>query len=212
MDRMMHGLLPVARAAMSAGSHLEVSELIRTGAGHHYYFRATGRLRLILNEPFVELLSEGRFAVAPPSLHASGNRYRTHRLSRTQLPQSISEPPDWLAALLTRVGSPEAPDWTDYAEDAPRLGQSARDRRYAERAFESGCARVATTPEGARNNTLNDEAYSLARFVWSDDIPVERYSAGLTEAGLACGLKQSAVERTIRSAFSGWLRNNGHSR
>jgi putative DNA primase/helicase len=48
-----------------------------SGDGTHFYFRApTGQVKKRVLASGVDLLAEGCYAVAPPSLHASGKRYR----------------------------------------------------------------------------------------------------------------------------------------
>ena len=76
------------------------------GGGWHYYFRlppGVGMKKKVLT-PGVELLAEGCYAVAPPSLHSSGRRYRwaEHRGPREQ---AIASLPEFLAAVHLRQQS-----------------------------------------------------------------------------------------------------------
>ena len=68
------------------------------GGGWHYYFRLPPgvEMKKKVLAPGVELLAEGSYAVAPPSLHSSGRRYRwaEHRGPRDQAIASL--PNSWL--------------------------------------------------------------------------------------------------------------------
>jgi putative DNA primase/helicase len=70
------------------------------GGGLHLYFRLPpgGEMKKKL-APGVDLLAEGRYAVAPPSLHSSGRRYRwaEHRGPRDLAIASL--PDSWLAFI-----------------------------------------------------------------------------------------------------------------
>jgi len=70
------------------------------GGGRHYYFAwpkgvKMAKAKLVLG-PGLDLLGEGSGCVAPPSLHASGNRYRWE-VSPDEAP--LAEAPPWLLAL-----------------------------------------------------------------------------------------------------------------
>lgn len=83
-------------------------EVITGSGGRHYYFAwdptadirnsASGTLG-----PGLDVRGEGGFVVAPPSLHANGQRYETE----ASAPTHLTAAPAWLLALLT--AAPDAP-------------------------------------------------------------------------------------------------------
>jgi len=57
------------------GRHLPPTPVVRTGRGHHYYFKAPPGVRAARLEGVGDLKADGGYVVAPPSVHASGTRY-----------------------------------------------------------------------------------------------------------------------------------------
>ncbi len=77
---------------------------VESGSGEHRYLASTnGGVRSRTLAPGLDLLGEGKLVVAPPSLHASGRRYR-------QKPGNgrVAVIPEWLASLAARPST--APD------------------------------------------------------------------------------------------------------
>lgn len=73
-------------------------------------------------------------------------------------------------------------------------------RRYGLAALRSAVERVATAPEGARNETLNRQAFALARLAGAS-LTAEEIAHGLTVAATAAGLTAREAQATIRSAL-----------
>lgn len=163
--------------------------MVRTGSGGwHIYVAATGlgnRVRLL---PSVDWRGVGGYVVAPPSLHASGNRYRWIHPWHPDAPHC----PAALLSLLT-TPPPLPPSLTPAA--VHHTG------RYAAAALQGEVARVASAPAGQRNDTLFRSAAAIGELVAGGLLsPNEAVSALAAAAGTA-GLGPAEAERTIRSGL-----------
>jgi hypothetical protein len=81
----------------------------------------------------------------------------------------------------------------------PDIG--AREQAYFASTLTALAQEVASTVKGGRNNTLNNAAIRIGHMVgagWGSRSEVE---AALTEAALACGLRQPAIGKTIASGL-----------
>lgn len=75
--------------------------------------------------------------------------------------------------------------------------------RYGQKALEDECANLAGTTEGSRNHQLNVAAFKLASLVEAGRLRREETIAALQAAARACGLGESEIGPTIKSAFRG---------
>lgn len=73
---------------------------------------------------------------------------------------------------------------------------------YAYAALKDAAKKVATAPEGQRNDTLNREAWSLLRFVNDGRLRVQDVINTLAAAGLSSGLARPEIMATLLSALS----------
>jgi hypothetical protein len=74
-------------------------------------------------------------------------------------------------------------------------------RHYAVRALRRAVERVASAPEGARNETLNAETYSLARFISTGVLTPGEVADPLAIAAYHAGLTQTETAKTLASAL-----------
>lgn len=125
----------------------------------------------------------------PPSLH-----WKT-KLSYTWIvpPWEVTPPPapDWLLKILA-----PAPDPVVRPESPLRTGDQLRN--YAVGALRNAIRRVATAGKGGRNNALNAEAWSMARFVRDGALTASEVRDSLSAAARANGL---AAEDGIRAVL-----------
>lgn len=121
------------------------------GGGHHLLFaHPGGRIRNKVNlAAGLDIRADGGYIVAPPSLHASGQRYEWDE----DPDDSLSPPPQWLLALIE--GGTKKPE--------PSSGQRSNGRLHAELI-------EAVIPEGARNASLASIAGTVRRVGWGEDI------------------------------------------
>jgi hypothetical protein len=165
----------------------------RTGGGLHFYLRvdgeppgnSSGRL-----PGAIHVRGVGGYAVAPPSLHASGVRYQWERSGE------LAPLPPWLDSLLR-----EEPR---LAAITPRVLMPSR---YVQAALEGELQRLAAATEGTRNETLNAVAFRLGQLDAADDVRealltvAESIGLGRREARatIASGLRAGRVRpRTTR--------------
>lgn len=138
--------------------------------GRHLYYglaegeslpNTAGRLGLR-----IDTRGTGGYVVAPPSNHKSGGTYRWEAYGAlTPLPAALRE------ALAPRTTTPAA---------APRL--SGETSAYGTGVLVNACRRIAQAPDGARNATLNDEAFLVGQFVGGGEIDPAGVEQLLAEA------------------------------
>jgi Bifunctional DNA primase/polymerase, N-terminal len=169
---------------------------VRTGSGgYHVYVAPTGagnRTRLL---PGVDWRGAAGYVVAPPSLHASGERYRWIQPPTGGFPPC---PPELRELLVPappqqlRVGPPTTVHHpAEYAAAALRAEES----------------NVRSAPVGSRNNTLYHAARSLGRLVAAGMLDGDEMTAVLTDAARAAGLGRAETARTIRSGLTAGRRH-----
>lgn len=154
-----YGRLPSTRTAATGGR------------GWHLWFRFDGEVIKQL-APGIDLKDHNGYAVAPPSLHLSGDRYVwTNR-------GDIAPVPDYLAGLIARTPIPVREPTAEVTER--RLHGLVR--------------HVATAPSGTRNGRLYWAAARLHE-AGADVAPV-------IEAAVSAGLSLREAQRTAASAAS----------
>ncbi len=94
------------------------------------------------------------------------------------------------------------------ANDAPPpkprqpLNGESRARKYALAALDSECSDLRSTPEGERNDRLNQAAFSLGQLVGAGELSDGEVWEALRDAARACGLAAGETEATIASGLS----------
>lgn len=136
-----HGPLPETREARTASG------------GRHIYFkhnpgvRNRGALSLGL-----DVRGDGGYVIAPGSALADGRRYEwINDVEPAPAPQ-------WLLDLVVRQPANENVPTT-------HTTYSGNNSAYVDKAIDSELSTLASTPQGARNNALNDAAFSLGTLV-----------------------------------------------
>lgn len=189
-----NGIETIAKLA-KAGKTLPPCPTVETpSGGRHLYFRMTPGLKNVVGVtgagrglgPGVDFRAKGGFVVAPPSALPNG----AYRWLVPPMTPNFPRLPDWALAMLL----PQQPKPRPKFEGKTAAGD-------AERALEGIAKRVATAPDGQRNNLLYWAAYTAAGMVKEGRVGSETASSRLTDAALAAGLPMPEVQATIASGF-----------
>jgi len=189
------GLAALRQLAWAVGLRLP-GPVVRTGGGGwHYWFAPTG----LGNRPprglaHVDWRGRGGAVLAPPSRHASGERYC------------------WLVSL-DAAPLPEVPVALRVLLDADRptttrpAGPAAPGHPYGRRVLAAELATLHRASPGHRNRTLNQTAFKVYRYVAGGLLDDHAVTAAFTTAALAIGLDPAEVGRTLASARTAGLAN-----
>jgi putative DNA primase/helicase len=172
----------------------------REGGGRHHWYHAPlgvsvrntrGRL-----PAGIDIRGDGGYIIAPPSLHATGQRYRPADR------RPIAELPGMIVALVAAAHRNDAPQRV-----APREWTNQDGTAYGIAALEREAADVAATPEGGgihggRNEQLVRSAFSLGQLIAGGELDERAAVAALEQAAAACGLEHRSAEATITSGIT----------
>ena len=182
-----------------AGEHALQSSgpLVRTGGGGwHYYLAPTGLGNVDPRDlEQVDWRGRGGYVVAPPSRHRSGHPYQW--VAGRDLDTAVPRVP---AALLRRLQHRQA------ARPAPVVSVAVGDRpgpRYGQAALARELARVATAPQGQRNQRLWEATRNLYNLVATGALDDHQVHQGLLQAAERCGLLADEPRQTHRTLASG---------
>jgi hypothetical protein len=182
------------QALLAAGRRLLPTLTSRTGGGglHLFYAQppgaavpnAVGRLPGLTEElPGIDVRGDGGYVVAPPSIHASGRRYRWDR-------RGIADLPSWI--LPRRIAPARA------TAAFPSTGGASA---YGARALSRELEVLRGLVVGQRNDGLNRAAFCLGRLVGGGELSETLVVQTLLCAALAVGLSESEAAATIRSGL-----------
>jgi hypothetical protein len=169
-------------------------EVVTPRMGEHWYFTlpsgvtvpcSTGRIA-----PHADVRSTGGYVVAAGSILKNG----CYVVGDERMPATA---PDWLVAACQKPA--RAPQWP--AERNP--GVAVGDRTSpAYRRLSGAAGKVATAPEGQRNETLNWAAHAVAESVAAGDLSALDVCTELAHAAARAGLGQTEALATIRSGLA----------
>jgi hypothetical protein len=191
---------PIGAQAMRtfAGEHALHSSgpLVRTGGGGwHYYLAPTGLGNVCPRDlEQVDWRGRGGYVVAPPSRHRSGHPYQW--VADRDLDTPLAEVPPPLLERLHRQPDRRATPIPLPVGDRPGP-------RYGQAALAQELARVATAPQGQRNQRLWEAARNLYNLVATGTLDDHQVHHGLLEAAERCGLLTDEPRQTQRTLASG---------
>jgi hypothetical protein len=190
------GAQAIRTLAATHGLH-SAGPLVRTGGGGwHYYLAPTGLGNASpAGLAHVDWRGRGGYVLAPPSRHASGHPYQW--VAGRDLDTALVEVP---APLLERLRRPLARPAT------PIIALPVGDRpgpRYGQTALRQELARVATAPQGQRNQQLWEAARNLYNLVATGALDQHDVHHGLLQAAERCGLLGEEPRQTQRTLASG---------
>jgi hypothetical protein len=138
----------------------------------------------------------GKLSVTvPPSIHVRTRRPYVWAVA----PWKVSPPdaPGWLLAAV----APPPPPAVRSVSDGIHNADPARRSRYAEAALRNAIGRVASAPQGRRNDILNTEMFGLMRLARSGDLAARDVADCMAVAARHAGLTAPEVQATLRSAL-----------
>ena len=161
-----------------------------TGGLHLYYAIPPGvKIKNSTGEiaPGIDIRGEGGYIVGPPSRTPNGD-YKWK-----QYPVRLMTAPEWLAEAAKQTPPPPRPQYraTKPTEEIPPVvAEMLKDRLN----------RIASATNGQRNETLNRDAFYLAKFI-GKGFSVEDLEGWLLNAAMASGMPAYEAHRTIESAL-----------
>lgn len=184
------------------GVDMWATRTVRTGSGglHFLYREPAGGIpskSAAFGERGVDTRGRGGYIVAPPSLHASGQRY-----------ELISDPSTPLAPwpdILTQWMEPKQAVGRHAAPPAAWVSTTPRRDRWARAALDREAEALrAMTQEGCgRNDKLNAVAYKIGRRVGAGLLDYgEAFNALVAAASGWRGHTPRAIEATVRSGLN----------
>jgi Bifunctional DNA primase/polymerase, N-terminal len=166
------------------GHRLPVTRTHRTrSGGWHLLFACQSGLRNSTSKiaPEVDVRADGGYVVWWPALGSPVTAENTLALW-----------PQWLLDKL--LPQPSHPS----TERLPRIRAESR---YIAAAIAGGVAVVRRAAVGTRNQTLNREAFALARFVTGGAVTARCLAVELARAAAMAGLREREIVSTLASAF-----------
>ncbi len=176
---------------------------VLTGSGgtHLYYAAPPGGIKSAARSfgaDGLDTRGRGGYVVAPPSLHASGERYEW-------VDPEVPLAP-W-PAVLSRLMEPRRPAASAAASSASTRRPTTNGGAWATAALRGEVEQVAGTPEGGgpaggRNAQLNVSAYKLGRIIGGGHLDEAEVAEALLDAALRCGLGEGEARKTIASGLT----------
>jgi hypothetical protein len=166
--------------------------IVQTSRGYHCYceFPKDGIGNQASSQiEGLDIRGEGGCAVAPPSVHSSGNIYKWKRNPENLLPKL----PSW-------INKNNRTENTQFIEKAITSN-------YGKAALENELLLLSNATIGNRNNTLNKVAFKLSQLIESGDISHSEVLENLKTTALSIGLKEPEISNTIKSGMNGGLEN-----
>jgi hypothetical protein len=174
-----------------------------SGQGKHIYLRpytmpSSLEAKDIPGGGNIELRANGRYVVAPPSVHPdTGQQYTVCRARPVLQVPNLTRLERWIREL-NRPTPPPA--------KGSRLPTIVFSRSYGRAALEGELRNLAAAPEGSRNNRLNGIAYKLGGKIARGYLSVDEVESALLTGAVKLGLSDREALATIRSGLQAGMR------
>lgn len=179
--------------------------------GTHFFYRQPAGQQLGNREGSlpegVNVRGHGGYVIAPGTVMQDGRMYEVFGEI-----EKAPELPDWLARILQTdrdrrerggaVGDAGSADLVPVKPLERTPHDDARIEAYCAEAIRAEVSRVETAPEGARNNTLNEAAFSLGQLVGAGWVRRSEIEGLLLSAASVCGLRAFESRATVRSGLN----------
>ncbi len=182
-----HGALPTTVEQKTGGGGRQLFFLIPPGRDIRNSARKIG--------PGLDVRGVGGYVILPPSNHPSGNEYSWINTLRGGTTFALA--PAWLVDLVAPVSMPSPARPTYKPTQAKRGGTS----EYGAVALMEEGMKVSSTPDGGRNQALNDAAFSIGQLIAGGEVDYADAESVLTDAAMSCGLQPREISKTIASGF-----------
>ena len=175
---------------------------VNTARGRHYYYRVPPGVELKQANKVklfgcLDVRHDGGMCVYPGSTHPNGTPYEW-RMGYSPFDVDVADAPQFILDALQ--AKEPAPVQTG-ALQSPRTNDRTFSEAFTRAHFDAALRRVATAPEGARNDTLNRAAFSLAGFIPTGTLDAGTLTDELSEAARAAGLDDAEIRATIASGL-----------
>lgn len=133
----------------------------------------------------IDIKATGGYIILPPSVHECGEWYQwINRIKPRPAPQ-------WLVEICKRRQKSRKDSFIS----------SGGSTLYGHRALEKETGRLLQTPEGERNDTLNNAAYALGQLAAGGELDESEAIDALHRAAQRIGLDEREIPKTIRSGL-----------
>jgi hypothetical protein len=166
--------------------------IVQTSRGYHCYceFPKDGIGNQASSQiEGLDIRGDGGYAVAPPSVHSSGNVYKWKRDPENSLPKL----PSW-------INKNNRTENTQFIEKQITSN-------YGKAALKNELLLLSSATIGNRNNTLNKVAFSLSQLIESGDLNHSEVLENLKTTALSIGLKEPEISHTINSGMVGGVKH-----
>jgi Bifunctional DNA primase/polymerase, N-terminal len=199
----LDGIAAVRKFAAQFPQLCEQTKSVLTGSqkGIHLYFRTQEipdniNVRVQSIGGF-ELRGNGQYVIAPPSPHESGYHYTIHRNNPILKLNDLNNVRDWMQSLREDEQAKRQAEISSAARPVPVTTSKSKEA-YLKKVVSQEIARVTTSGQGNRNNSLFYAAMRLANFAAGGELDWSEMASMLT---LATDLPIAEAKRTVASAY-----------
>jgi hypothetical protein len=169
--------------------------IVFTGGGYHHLFPWPEDLKAIPRKlgPGIDVQGDNRYIVAAGSRHSSGKHYRWANGS------FVADSNDWIKTVI--IGEKLDSEAADPGVDPSEFGEPTQDdHEWASRALENARWNIQLRGEGTRNDTLNQEAYSMFGLVARGVLDADEVYKCLLNAAKNADLGESEARSVLDRA------------
>jgi len=200
----LDGIPAIRKFASQFPKLAEQTKSILTGSqeGIHLYFRVKDmpnntNVRVAGIGGF-EIRGNGQYVIAPPSIHPSGHEYRVYRDNPILQRDNMNDVYDWMQSLRENEQSKRQAEISRASGNVNVSVSSKRKGAFLKKVFSEEIARVKTSSEGNRNESLFYAALRLANYAAGGELSWDDCKSALL---LATELPFSEAYRTVESAW-----------
>jgi hypothetical protein len=201
----LDGIPAIRKFASQFKNLCEQTRSVLTGSqeGVHLYFRvkdltANANVR-VQDVGGFELRGNGQYVIAPPSRHPSGHEYRIYRNNPIMELDNLNEVRDWMESLRENEQAKRQAEISGVSGEVAIKVPANRKKNFLKKVLSEEIARVATSSEGQRNNSLFYAGLRLANYASGNkELSWDDCKSALI---LASNLPFSEAYRTVESAW-----------